>query len=167
MKIFYNVLFFCCLLTVFSCKKKTLFQQISSSHSGITFNNLITENDIINPLDVVNIYNGGGVGVGDFNNDGLQDLYFTGNLVSSRLYLNKGDFKFDDITDAAGVSGMGRWGRGVAVVDINNDGLMDIYVCNTIYPDSAKRRNILYVNQGLVKMASPILKIWPKLTVWS
>ena len=104
----------------------------------LTFNNKIIENDSINPLDVVNIYNGGGVGIGDFNNDGLQDIYFTGNMVSSKLYLNKGNFKFEDITDKAGVEGMGRWARGVSVVDINNDGLMDIYVCNTIYKDSLK-----------------------------
>jgi hypothetical protein len=144
--------------TLFSCKKHTLFEQISSSHSGIHFNNQIIENDSINPLDVTNIYNGSGVGVGDFNNDGLQDLYFTGNMVSNKLYLNKGDFKFDDVTDKAGVGGMGRWGRGVSIVDINNDGLMDIYVCNTIYPDSAHRRNLLYVNQGVDKDGVPHFK---------
>lgn len=137
-----------CSSALFSCKKPSLFQQVSSSHSGIHFKNEIIENDSINPLDLVNIYNGGGVGVGDFNGDGLPDLYFTGNMVASKLYLNKGDFKFDDITDAAGVNGAGRWGRGVAVVDINNDGLPDLYVCNTITKDSLKRRNILYVNQG-------------------
>jgi hypothetical protein len=143
---------------LFSCKKHTLFQQISSSHSGIHFNNEIIETDTINPFDMTNIYNGGGVGVGDFNNDGLPDLYFTGNLVSNKLYLNKGNFEFEDITDKAGVSGMGRWGRGVAIVDINNDGLMDIYVCNTIYPDSARRRNILYINQGKDKDGIPHFK---------
>src|SRR5436190_18936145 len=99
--------------------KHTLFEQISSSHSNIQFNNQITENDSINPLDIVNIYNGGGVGIGDFNNDNLPDIYFTGNMVSNRLYLNKGDFKFQDITDEAGVNGMGRWGRGVSIIDIN------------------------------------------------
>jgi hypothetical protein len=135
-------------LCFFSCKKATLFEQIPSSHSGIHFNNKITENDTINPLDVVNVYNGGGVGIGDFNNDGLQDIYFTGNVVPNRLYLNKGNFEFEDITDKAGVGGMGRWGRGVSIIDINNDGLMDIYVCNTIYKDSTRRRNLLYINQG-------------------
>ena len=142
----------------FSCKKPTLFQQVPSSHSGIYFNNKITENDSINPLDVVNIYNGGGVGIGDFNNDGLQDIYFTGNRVPNRLYLNKGNFKFKDITDKAGVGGMGRWGRGVSIIDINNDGLMDIYVCNTIYKDSARRVNLLYINQGPDKDGIPHFK---------
>src|SRR3954454_6553619 len=83
-----------------SCNNKSgLFEKISSSHSNIHFNNKITENDTINPLDVVNIYNGGGVGIGDFNNDQLPDIYFTGNMVPNRLYLNKGDFVFEDVTD--------------------------------------------------------------------
>src|SRR5438874_1688162 len=133
----------------------SLFKKIESSHSGITFNNAIVENDSINPLDVVNIYNGGGVGIGDFNNDGLQDIYFTGNMVANKLYLNKGNFKFEDITAKAGVDGMGRWGRGVSIVDINNDGLPDIYICNTIYKDSLRRRNILYINQGVDKEGIP------------
>src|SRR5690349_23455645 len=91
----------------FSCSNKSgLFEKISSSRSGIDFNNQIVENDSINPLDVVNIYNGGGVGIGDFNNDGLQDIYLTGNMVPSKLYLNKGGFKFEDITAKAGVEGM-------------------------------------------------------------
>ena len=75
-----------------------------------------------------------------------------------KLYLNKGDFKFEDITEKAGVEGMGRWARGVSVVDINNDGLMDIYICNTIYKDSLRRRNILYVNQGIDKDGIPHFK---------
>ncbi|MEO6638555.1 MAG: VCBS repeat-containing protein, partial [Ginsengibacter sp.] len=143
-----------CLL--FACNEKSgLFEKISSTHSGIHFNNLITENDSINPLDIVNIYNGGGVGIGDFNNDGKQDIFFTGNMVPSKLYLNKGDFKFEDITKEAGVTGDDRWARGVSVVDINNDGLPDIYICNTIYNDSLRRRNILYINQGVDKNGIP------------
>jgi hypothetical protein len=145
-------------LFTFSCKKPPLFEQISSNHSGVHFNNLIVESDTINPLDLVNIYNGGGVGVGDFNGDGLPDLYFSGNRVASRLYLNKGDFKFEDITEIAGVDGEGRWGRGVAIVDINNDGLSDIYVCNTIYNEPIKRHNLLYVNQGKDKNGLPHFK---------
>ncbi|HXB43293.1 MAG TPA: VCBS repeat-containing protein, partial [Puia sp.] len=118
-----------------------MFQEISSEHSGIHFDNKIIENDSINPLDLTNIYNGGGVGIGDFNNDGLQDIYFTGNMVSNKLYLNKGDFKFQDVTDEAGVTGNGKWCRGVSVIDINNDGWLDIYVCATIKDNPEQRRN--------------------------
>ena len=147
-----------CMLIFFSCKKHTLFENIPSSHSGIHFVNKLTENDSINPLVITNIYNGGGTGIGDFNNDGLPDIYFTGNMVSNRLYLNRGDFKFEDITDKAGVGGLGGWGRGVSIVDINNDGLPDICVCNTIYKDSSRRRNLLYVNQGVDKDGIPHFK---------
>ncbi|HEX6428733.1 MAG TPA: VCBS repeat-containing protein, partial [Niastella sp.] len=147
------------LFSLAACQSKhTLFERILAEHSGITFNNRIVENDSINPLNVVNIYNGGGAGIGDFNNDGLPDIYFTGNMVSSKLYLNKGDLRFEDITAKSGVEGMGRWARGVAIVDINNDSLPDIYVCNTIYKDSLRRRNILYVNQGTDKAGIPHFK---------
>src|SRR5450631_1398288 len=161
MKSFFCVSMICSaffLLAACNKKSSTLFEKISDSHSGIRFNNKIIENDSINPLTVVNIYNGGGVGIGDFNNDGLPDIYFTGNMVPCRLYLNKGNFRFEDITDKAGVGGLGRWARGVSVIDINNDGLMDLYVCNTIYKDSLRRRNILYVNQGLDKEGIPHFK---------
>jgi ASPIC and UnbV/FG-GAP-like repeat len=142
-----------------SChSKQTLFEPISASHSGITFNNTLVENDSINPLDVVNMYNGGGVGIGDFNHDGLPDIFLGGNMVPSRLYLNRGHFVFEDITDKAGVAGLGRWARGISVIDINNDGLMDIYICNTIYKDSLRRRNILYVNQGIDQDGIPHFK---------
>src|SRR6185312_16428998 len=95
------------ILLIASCKQKTAsFQLLSSSQTGITFSNNITETDSVNPIDMTNIYNGGGVGVGDFNNDGLQDIYFTGNMVSNRLYINKGDLKFEDITGKTGVGGM-------------------------------------------------------------
>src|SRR5689334_12842020 len=87
-----------------SCEQKnTLFKSLSSERTGITFNNRIIENDTLNPLDVVNIYNGGGVAIGDFNNDGLQDIYFSGNAVENKLYLNKGKLSFRDITTDAGV----------------------------------------------------------------
>ncbi|MDO6430290.1 VCBS repeat-containing protein [Flavitalea sp. BT771] len=139
-----------------SCNRQHhLFEKISSSASGITFNNKIVENDSINPLSVVNIYSGGGVGIGDFNNDGLQDIFFTGGMVPCRLYINKANFNFEDVTEKAGVEGMGRWARGVSVVDINNDGLMDIYICNTLYKDPVKRRNILYINLGIDKEGIP------------
>jgi len=159
MKIFKDFLFACLAFLIISCNKKTtLFQLISSDHSNIHFNNKIVENDSINPIDLTNIYNGAGVGVGDFNNDGLQDIYFTGNQVSNKLYLNKGNFKFDDITNAANVNGDDKWCRGVAVVDINSDGWNDIYVCATISPDPKKRENLLYTNQGLNKDGIPVFK---------
>jgi hypothetical protein len=147
------------LLAASSCKNKhSLFHSVSSSHSNIHFINKIEENDSLNPIDVTNIYNGGGVGVGDFNNDGLQDLYFTGNLVSNKLYLNKGKFKFEDITAEAGVDGSGKWSRGVAVIDINNDGWPDIYVCASMLKDPDKRKNLLYINQKLDKNGVPTFK---------
>ena len=157
---FHYVLYLVLILA--SCKNDTLFETVPSSKSGVHFNNLIAENDSINPLDMVNIYNGGGVGIGDFNKDGWPDIYFVGNRVSSRLYLNKGaqgaTFEFDDVTEKAGVDGMGRWGRGVAVVDINNDSWPDIYVCNTLSEDSLQRRNLLYVNQKTTKEGVPVFK---------
>ena len=113
MKLFVILLYCTVLLLLSGCgEEQTLFKQISSSHSGIQFNNQIIENDSINPLDVVNVYNGGGVGIGDFNNDDLPDIYFTGNQVPNRLYLNKGNFVFEDVTEKASVDGSGRWGRG-------------------------------------------------------
>lgn len=132
--------------------------QVPSSGSGVTFNNLITENDSINPIDNATVYNGGGVGVGDFNNDGLPDIYFAGNMVANKLYLNKGNFKFEDVTAKAGVDGKGRWAKGVSVIDINNDGLLDIYVCNSFSNDPKKRQNLLYINQGVDKNGVPIFK---------
>lgn len=147
----------CTLLLTYlsSCKQSTVFNGLPSSYTGIHFNNNITENDSINPLDITNIYNGGGVGMGDFNNDGLQDIYFTGNMVSNKLYLNKGDMKFEDITQTSGTDGKGEWCRGVSVVDINNDGKTDIYVCATILPDPEKRKNLLYINNGNDKNGIP------------
>ena len=146
-------------MALLSCNRQhTLFEKISSSLSGISFNNTIVENDSINPLSTVNIYDGGGVGIGDFNNDGLQDIFFTGGMVPCKLYLNKGHFHFEDVTAKAGVEGLGRWARGVSIVDINNDGLMDIYICNTLYKDSLRRRNILYINQGPDKDGIPHFK---------
>src|ERR1700752_3955907 len=146
---FIIVLLLHCLI-ITSCRQKhTLFQPVSSSHSGIRFNNKIVESDSLNPIDVTNIYNGGGVGIGDFNNDGLQDVYLAGNLVPSRLYINKGNLRFEDVTNTAGVNGNGRWCKGVTVVDINNDGWMDLYICASMKKDPLQRKNLLYINKGL------------------
>ena len=133
-----------------ACKSKpvTLFEKLDASKTGIEFNNEINETDSLNVLDVSNIYNGGGVGIGDFNGDGLADIYFTGNKVSNKLYVNKGALKFEDITNTAGVNGEGKWSRGVSVVDINNDGKSDIYISTTLNVDTNMRKNILYINQG-------------------
>jgi len=138
--------------------ENTLFETIVSSYSGIHFNNRIVENDSINELDVENIYNGGGVGIGDFNNDGLPDIFFTGNMVTSRLYLNNGNFRFTDITSEAEINTEGKWCRGVAVIDINNDGLPDIYVSATLKKKARDRKNLLYINQGPDSNNVPVFK---------
>jgi hypothetical protein len=135
-----------------------LFKLLPASQTGINFKNQLFENDTLNILNQANIYNGGGVGIGDFNRDGLMDVYFAGNMVSNKLYLNKGHLKFQDITDAAGVGGSGRWCTGVSVVDINGDGWPDIYVCASFSKDPKLRTNLLYINQGLNKDGIPTFK---------
>jgi hypothetical protein len=138
------------LLTLLSChQEEKLFKQVGADKSGIQFSNIITETPEKNILNYEYMYNGGGVGIGDFNHDSLPDIYFTGNLVSNKLYLNKGKLRFEDITEKAGVTGDGKWCKGVSIVDINNDGWDDIYVCAAVLPDSNARKNLLYVNQGL------------------
>lgn len=140
------------------CSEPALFEKVSSSYTGIHFNNKVGENDSINPLDLEFLYNGGGVAVGDFNNDNLPDLYFTASLESNKLYLNKGKFRFEDITVKAQVGGKGRWANGASVIDINNDGWEDIYVCNTIRKNPQERKNLLYINQGLNSERLPVFK---------
>jgi ASPIC and UnbV/FG-GAP-like repeat/FG-GAP repeat len=148
------------MLVVFSsCQNKhPLFKSISSSHSGIDFTNTITESDSLNPLDNALMYNGGGVAVADFNDDGLQDIYFSGNLVKNKLYINKGQLKFEDVTTASGTDGNGAWSGGVAIVDINQDGWEDIYVCTSMKTNGSQQGNILYVNQGADKNGIPHFK---------
>ncbi|MHA6246757.1 VCBS repeat-containing protein [Pontibacter sp. CAU 1760] len=144
-------------LALSACKQEPdhLFERVSPADSGIDFSNRLFESDTMNILQTEYIYNGGGVGIGDFNNDGLPDVYFTGNMVSNRLYLNKGDFQFDDITQSAKVTGEGKWCSGVALVDINNDGWLDIYVGATMKSDEKSRANLLYINNGLGKDGVP------------
>ena len=132
-----------------SCTKASLFEKVDPDHSGITFSNRITENDSMNILDYEYIYNGGGVGIGDFDNDGLEDIFVSGNMVANALYLNKGDFKFQDISEEAGVRSPDQWSSGIAVLDINLDGWLDIYVCNTTYDNEERRRNNLFINTGV------------------
>ena len=144
---------------LFACNNSnTLFTKRPSSHTGISFNNKIVENDSVNPIDLEFLYNGGGIAVGDFNNDGLQDLYFTASQVSNKLYLNKGDFEFEDVTETAQVTADSSWCNGATVADVNNDGWLDIYVCATIKKNPEKRKNLLYINQGLNKDGIPVFK---------
>jgi enediyne biosynthesis protein E4 len=135
-----------------------LFKLLPASTTSIHFSNNITENDTLNILHQANIYNGGGTGIGDFNNDGLVDIYFAGNMTPNRLYLNKSTMKFEDVTDAAGVNGSGRWCTGVSVVDINADGWLDIYVATSFVKDARNRTNLLYINQGADKNGIPHFK---------
>lgn len=139
-------------------KKETLFTKISPSDSGIHFNNKIIETDSFNILTSEYIFNGGGVAVGDFNNDGKPDLFFTGNQVNNSLYLNEGDFKFKDISKVANIIANKSWSTGVAVTDINNDGFLDIYVCTAMLPTEKEKQNLLFVNQGLNKNGIPTFK---------
>ncbi|GAB3986258.1 VCBS repeat-containing protein [Spirosoma daeguense] len=135
--------------------EEKLFVQRNSSDTGITFANRLTENDSVNVLSFEYMYNGAGVGVGDFNKDGLADVYFAGNQVSSRLYLNRGDFHFQDVTQSSG-TGTNVWCTGVSVADVNQDGWPDIYV-SVAGPtkDIAKRTNKLFINNGLQPGGTP------------
>jgi hypothetical protein len=124
-----------------------LFEKIESDVTGIDFVNTVPENDTLNQFTYHYLYNGSGVAIGDINNDGKNDLYFSGNEKSSRLYLNKGDFKFEDITEKSG-TGTKQWISGVTMVDVNNDGWLDIYACSS-GPKQLKqsKRNLLFINQ--------------------
>lgn len=148
--IFFLISIFCFFLQKesFGQIEKPLFNLLSSEQTGVDFNNIITDEPDHNILIYSNYYGGAGVGVGDFNKDGLADIFFAGNLVSDRLYINKGDLKFDDRTDEAGIEIGGGWSSGVLIGDINNDGWEDIYVTRELYDDKPElRKNKLYINQ--------------------
>lgn len=156
------------LLLFFSCKKGRsilkdknvpLYTLADRRRTGIDFKNNLRETLYMNRLFYEYYYNGGGVAAGDFNNDELQDIYFVSNLESNRLYLNKGNLKFKDITEKAGVKGNSVFSTGVTTVDINSDGLLDIYICSSgRFEDPDKRRNELYVNTGTDKEGVPHFK---------
>jgi hypothetical protein len=142
-------------LFCFSCNEKKLFIQLDSSQTNILFNNLISENDSMNILDYEYLYNGGGVAISDFNDDGLEDIFFSGNMVSNKLYLNKGSWSFDDVSIESGIEAKNRWSSGINVLDINLDGKLDIYIsASTLHLDSL-RANMLFINKGNNKDGIP------------
>ncbi len=149
---------------LFACSEKTdkptLFKLVLSEYSGIDFNNQIQpfESDTLNALEYDVLFNGGGVGIGDFNGDGFQDVFFAGNLVSSKLYMNQGDFKFQDITEQSGIT-TEKWCTGVSVADVNQDGLLDVYLSVANATGSkVDRSNLLFVNQGNNNKNIPVFK---------
>jgi len=127
---------------------KKLFQKLPSAETGIGFRNTLNDVEGFDVFRYHNFYNGGGVGIGDFNNDGLADIYLTSNLGDNKLYLNKGNWKFEDITQKAGVAGSKFWSTGVSIADVNADGLLDIYVCNAGDGKGVSRENELFINNG-------------------
>lgn len=126
----------------------SLFESINENHSGISFSNDLVYTESFNPYTYRNFFNGGGVGIGDVNHDGLVDIYFCGNLVDNQLYLNRGNFEFENTTEYAGVACENIWSSGVSFVDVNADGWLDIYVCKSGSPEGENRRNELFINQG-------------------
>ncbi|SDL70598.1 Repeat domain-containing protein [Kriegella aquimaris] len=127
---------------------ETLFSLLNSDETGIDFINEVENQKNFNIFKYRNFYNGGGVAIGDINNDGLADIYLTANMKANKLYLNKGNFKFEDISEAAGVTGNKPWSTGVVMADINNDGLLDIYVSNAGNMEGNNHDNDLYINNG-------------------
>src|SRR5919198_4731738 len=124
-----------------------LFELLSPNTTGVTFVNRLPEDTSFNILNYLYYYNGGGVAVGDINNDGLPDLYFTSNLGPNRLYLNKGNYHFEDVTERAGVADSIGWKTGVTMADVNGDGYVDIFVSGVDHL-TMHGRNVLYINNG-------------------
>jgi hypothetical protein len=153
MKYIYSIFL---LALLFSCsknegsKKETAkqFQLVLPEVTGINFSNDLVSTDEFNVYKYRNFYNGGGVAIGDINNDGLQDIYLTSNLNENKLYLNKGNFQFEDITKKANVGGTKAWSTGVSMVDINADGFLDIYVCNSGDVEGDNKQNEFFINNG-------------------
>lgn len=136
-------------LGLISCNNSSpRFEKKNSSFTGIDFQNILYYTEEFNPYTYRNFFNGGGVALGDINNDGLLDIYFTGNLVDNALYLNKGNWKFENIAESAGVLCKNNWSTGATFVDINNDGFLDLYVAKSGKPGGENRNNELFINQG-------------------
>jgi len=141
-------------LLVFSCaesldkkqeQNKLHFEKVEATQSGIDFKNIAENKPELNALVYETYYNGGGVGIGDFDQDGLLDIYLGGNQVVDHLYRNKGDLKFEEISESAGILNRGGWTTGVSVADVNNDGWPDIYVCKSLLDAPELRVNELYI----------------------
>lgn len=144
-----RILYILLLFFIASCKNQpndALFTKVSMNTTGINFRNLLNEDENFNIFKYHYFNNGGGVAAGDFNNDGLQDLIFTGNMVKNRLYINKGDFVFEDVTQTSGIASKEGWCTGVTTVDINEDGWLDIYISRAGYPFDNLRHNLLFIN---------------------
>ncbi|MFQ5445675.1 MAG: VCBS repeat-containing protein [Saprospiraceae bacterium] len=133
----------------------TLFESIPAEKSGLHFVNKVENTKSLNIFNYRNFYNGAGAAIGDINNDGLPDIYLTGNLGPNRLFLNKGNFQFEDITESAGAGGTKKWSTGVVFADVNADGWLDIYVCNAGYEKGEDPDNELFINNGSLLPASP------------
>lgn len=144
-------------VTVVACRhqEEKLFEKLSPSETGIDFTNTITEDREHNVFTYQYYYNGNGVAVGDVNNDGLADVFFTGNQTPSKLFINKGDFHFEDVTGKAGVAGKNAWRTGANMVDINGDGLLDVYVCYSGFGSESDRAKQLFINNGSDKDGIP------------
>jgi hypothetical protein len=140
------------LTLLISCHEKPKGQHplfmLKDSTTGVFFQNQLVYDENFNPYLYRNFYNGAGIAIGDVNNDGLQDIYFTGNMVDNKLFINKGNWQFEDITASAGVACSNVWSTGATFVDINQDGLLDIYVCKSGKPGGTNRHNELFINQG-------------------
>ena len=144
--IFLAGILFSCEIASDGSSKKWKFALVSPNYSNIHFNNRIQESESFNVLQYGYLYNGGGVAIGDIDNDGLADIYFSSNMASNRLYKNLGNLKFKDITASAGVAANDAWNTGVAMADVNNDGFLDIYVCRSADAYPEKRKNLLFIN---------------------
>ena len=129
-------------------KKITLFHVVTSAQSNISFENKLQDSDDFNIIEYLYFYNGAGVALGDIDNDGLVDIYFSANQQSNKLYLNKGNLVFEDITAKAGVGGKGNWKTGVSMADVNGDGLLDIFICGVGNYKKFDGRNQLLINNG-------------------
>ena len=144
----FQLFFIAFICGIYGCNQSDdkLFSKVSASASGINFKNTLIEDEEFNVLNYPYFYNGGGVAVGDINNDGLTDVFFTGNMVKNRLYLNKGNFEFEDITEKSSVADNQGWCTGATMADVNADGWLDIYVCRSADADPLKRKNLLFIN---------------------